>query len=66
MRTFLPYIIKSIKNYYGESRQFDLWDAKIIDIIRLTPESFNFEITTSVNTFSGPTNPPYGLKTVII
>lgn len=66
LRAFSPYISKSIENYYGEPRQFDLWDAKIINIKRLTPGSFNFEITISVNTFKGPHNPPYGLETVTI
>lgn len=66
LRILLPYIDKAIENYYGEPRQFDLWDAKIMNIKRLEPESFNFEITVSVTTFKGPHNPPYGLETVTI
>lgn len=63
---FSPYIAKAIENYYGEPRQFDLWDAKIISIKRLEPGSFYFEITISVTTFKGPHNPPYGLETTTI
>ncbi|MCW6089668.1 DUF3888 domain-containing protein [Clostridium sporogenes] len=66
MRVFSPYIAKSIENYYGEPRQFDLWDAKIINIKQLGSESFNFEIIISVTTFKGAHNPPYGLETVTI
>ncbi len=65
-RILSPYIDKAIENYYGESRQFDLWDAKITNIKRLQPGSFNFEITVSVTTFKGPHNPPYGLEIVTI
>ncbi|AVP62701.1 DUF3888 domain-containing protein [Clostridium sporogenes] len=66
IRVFSPYIAKSIENYYGEPRQFDLWDAKIINIKQLGSESFNFEIIISVTTFKGAHNPPYGLETVTI
>ncbi|MBZ1331146.1 DUF3888 domain-containing protein [Clostridium botulinum] len=66
LRVFSPYIAKAIENYYGEPRQFDLWDAKIINLKRLEPGSFNFEIKISVTTFKGPHNPPYGLETVTI
>ncbi|EJO5348326.1 DUF3888 domain-containing protein [Clostridium botulinum] len=66
LRFFSPYIAKAIENYYGEPRQLDLWDAKIINIKRLEPESFNFEITISVTTFKGAHNPPYGLETITI
>jgi len=66
LRILSPYIDKAIENYYGESRQFDLWNAKITNIKRLEPGSFNFEITVSVTTFKGPHNPPYGLETVTI
>lgn len=66
LRSFSPYIAKSIENYYGEPRQFALWDAKIINIKRLVSGPFNFEITISVTTFQGAHNPPYGLETVTI
>ena len=64
MRLLSPYIYKAIKNYYGEIRQYT--DAKIINIKRLEPGSFNFETTVSVLTFTGPHNPPYGLETITI
>lgn len=66
LSVFTPYISKAIENYYGELRQFDLWDAKIISIKRLEPGSFNFETAVSVTTFKGPHNPPYGLEVVTI
>lgn len=66
LRFSSPYIDSAIENYYGEPRQFDLWDAKIISIKRFEPESFNFETTISVTTFKGPHNPPYGLEVVTI
>lgn len=66
LTVFSPYIAKSIENYYGESRQFDLRDARIINIKRLGLGTFNFEITISVTTFKGPHNPPYGLDTATI
>ncbi|MDS1002082.1 DUF3888 domain-containing protein [Clostridium sporogenes] len=66
LRILSPYIDKAIENYYGESRQFDLWDVKITNIKRIETGSFNFEITVSVTTFKGPHNPPYGLETVTI
>lgn len=66
IRIFSPYIGKAIENYYGEPRQFDLWNAKILKINRLQQGSFNFEIKISVKTFKGPHNPPYGLETTTI
>ncbi|KZL91840.1 DUF3888 domain-containing protein [Clostridium magnum] len=66
LSVFTPYISKAIENYYGELRQFDLWDAKIISIKRLEPGTFNFETMISVATFKGPHNPPYGLEMVTI
>ncbi|WP_080490461.1 DUF3888 domain-containing protein [Clostridium sporogenes] len=38
----------------------------MINIKRLEPGSFNFEIKISVTTFKGSHNPPYGLETVTI
>lgn len=66
LRLLSPYIDKAIKDYYGEIRQYGLWNAKIIYIKRLEPGSFNFETTVSVITFTGPHNPPYGLETITI
>ncbi|MBV7273871.1 DUF3888 domain-containing protein [Clostridium sp. PL3] len=66
LRFFSPYIKSAIESYYGEPRQFDLWDAKITSIKRLEFGSFNFETTISVTTFKGPPNPPYGLDMVTI
>ncbi len=66
LSVFSPYIAKAIENYYGEPRQFDLWDAKILNIKRLNKGSFNFEIIISVTTFKGAHNPPYGLEITTI
>jgi hypothetical protein len=63
---FSPYVATAIENYYGEPRQFDLWNAKILNIKRLKKGSFNFEIIISVKTFKGAHNPPYGLETTTI
>lgn len=59
-----PYIDKSIENYYGEPRQYDYWDAKILNIKKSIYNSDNLEITVSVTTFKGAHNPPYGVETI--
>lgn len=51
---------------YVEPRQFDLWDAKILNIKRLQKASFAFQIIISVTTFIGPHKSPYGLETTIV
>lgn len=66
LRVFSPYIAKAIENYYGEPRQFDLWNAKISNIKRLHKGSFNFKIMISVTTFKGAHNSPYGLETITL
>lgn len=60
------YMIDAINNYYNESRQFDLFDAKVLNIERLRKGSFYFKITIQVVTFIGPHNPPYGIETITI
>lgn len=59
-------MIDAINNYYNESRQFDLFDAKVLNIERLRKGSFYFKITIQVVTFIGPHNPPYGIETITI
>jgi hypothetical protein len=60
-----PYISDAVDKYYGYPKQYDLWDAKILNI-RKTSESLEYEITVQVETFTGPHNPPRGIETVTI
>ncbi|EQB89535.1 hypothetical protein J2Z44_002809 [Clostridium punense] len=60
-----PYISNSVDEYYGYSKQFDLYDAKIISI-KKTPEKFEYEIIVQVETFTGAHNPPGGIETVTV
>lgn len=60
-----PYISDAVDKYYGYPKQYDLWDAKILNI-RKTSESLEYEITVKVETFTGPHNPPRGIETVTI
>ncbi|AFS77676.1 hypothetical protein Curi_c06020 [Gottschalkia acidurici 9a] len=65
--TFLSsYIADSITEYYGYSKSFDLWDAKVLSLERLEQGLYYFKIIVQVKTFQGAHNPPYGIETVTI
>ncbi|MBT2667406.1 DUF3888 domain-containing protein [Bacillus sp. ISL-4] len=59
-----PYISEEVVNYYGYYKQYGLFDAKIIRIIRQSEGSFSFRVTVQVNTFEHAHNPPYGKETI--
>jgi hypothetical protein len=56
---------KAVDEYYGESRMFDLYDAKIIEINPLKEgERFSSKIKVQVFTYVGAHNPPHGIETI--
>ncbi|MFF2458718.1 DUF3888 domain-containing protein [Peribacillus simplex] len=59
-----PYISEEVVNYYGYYKQYGLFDAKIIRIIRQSEGSFSFSVTVQVITFEHAHNPPYGKETI--
>ncbi|MFE5429307.1 DUF3888 domain-containing protein [Peribacillus simplex] len=59
-----PYISEEVVNYYGYYKQYGLFDAKIIRIIRQSEGSFSFRVTVQVITFEHAHNPPYGKETI--
>ena len=59
-----PYISEEVVNYYGYYKQYGLFDAKIIRIIRQSEGSFSFTVTVQVITFEHAHNPPYGKETI--
>ncbi|WP_260285079.1 DUF3888 domain-containing protein [Peribacillus aracenensis] len=58
------YISEEVVNYYGYYKQYGLFDAKIIRIIRQSEGSFSFRVTVQVITFEHAHNPPYGKETI--
>lgn len=60
-----PYISSEVEKYYGYSKGFDLFDAKIISI-KKTPEKFEYEIKVQVETFTGAHNSPRGIETITV
>ncbi|ARU60404.1 hypothetical protein CBW65_04475 [Tumebacillus avium] len=61
-----PYISEATKQYYGEVRQYGLFDAKILDIQKDPEQSFNYKVRVQIKTFIGAHNPPEGLDTLTI
>lgn len=62
-----PTIQRAVDKYYGGiSRQYGLYDAKLVDIVTASPGQFHFLVTVQVTTFTGAHNPPYGIETIII
>lgn len=64
LTTLSPHITKAILNYYGEPKQYGLYDAKILNIKRLDEGSFVFDVIVQIKTFEHAHNPPYGLETI--
>jgi hypothetical protein len=68
LTTLNPYIYEAVQDYYeqmGEqSRSYDLYDAKILQLHRERPGEFSFFIVIQINTFVGPHNPPYGIEII--
>lgn len=58
---FMPCISDAVKQYYGESRQYD--NARILSV---KPKFFAHEIVVEVETFAGAHNPPYGIETITL
>jgi hypothetical protein len=60
LATLSPYISNAVTGYYGEIRQYGLYDAEILNIDRLSEGSYSFKVKVLVKTFVGAHNPPYG------
>ncbi|TKC15661.1 DUF3888 domain-containing protein [Robertmurraya kyonggiensis] len=60
-----PHITEQVNNYYGEYKQFGLYDAQILSINRESEGSYSFKINVQVETFEHAHNPPYGKETII-
>ncbi|MBK3496322.1 DUF3888 domain-containing protein [Viridibacillus sp. YIM B01967] len=64
LTTLDPYITEGIEQYYGYSKQYGLYDAKIISIKRNSDGGFDFTVKVLVTTFEAAHNPPYGKETM--
>ncbi|MCJ8007156.1 DUF3888 domain-containing protein [Lederbergia wuyishanensis] len=62
--TLEPSIEKEIINYYGYHKQYGLYDAKILRIIREHEGGFSFIAKVQVKTFEHAHDPPYGKETM--
>lgn len=63
LTTLDPSIQKEIINYYGYPKQYGLYDAKILSIIRHEGQ-FGFIAKVQVTTFEHAHDPPYGKETM--
>ena len=63
LTTLEPSIQKEIINYYGYPKQYGLYDAKILSIIRHEGQ-FSFIAKIQVTTFEHAHDPPYGKETM--
>lgn len=61
-----PNVMETITEYYGEPRQLDLSNAKVLDIKRTKEESFYFIVTIRVRTCDRGRNPKYGVETITL
>lgn len=61
-----PYVTEAVDKYYGEIKQFDLTNAKILNIIKPNKEVAEYYIVVQVETFTGAHNPPRGIETITI
>ena len=64
LTTLEPSIQKEIINYYGYPKQYGLYDAKILSIIREPEGQFSFTVKVQVTTFEHAHDPPYGKETM--
>jgi hypothetical protein len=64
LTTLNPYIGQAVIKYYGESKQYGLYDAKILNIERPHEGGFTFKVKVQVTTFEHAHSPPYGIETV--
>lgn len=55
-----PSIDQAVRNVYGEPKQYDLFNAKIVKIERPQAGGFHFIVTVTIQTFEGAHSPPYG------
>ncbi|MFD2614351.1 DUF3888 domain-containing protein [Paenibacillus gansuensis] len=60
------YISNAVTEYYGEPRQYGLYDAEIVRIERDQPGGFSFRVYVVVKTFVGAHNPPYGEDSITL
>lgn len=64
LTTLAPSIEKEIVNYYGYLKQYGLYDAKILSIVREHEGEFSFIAKVQVTTFEHAHDPPYGEETM--
>ncbi|MGE7946254.1 DUF3888 domain-containing protein [Lysinibacillus sp. NPDC093688] len=59
-----PSIDKEIIHYYGYRKQYGLYDAEILSIIRKHEGQFSFITEVQITTFEHAHDPPYGKETM--
>ena len=59
-----PHASEVIRSQLGADRSYNLTDAKIIKIDRLSEGSFDFNVTVQYRTYTGAHNPPESLATI--
>ncbi|MGE7919370.1 DUF3888 domain-containing protein [Viridibacillus sp. NPDC093762] len=64
LTTLDPSIQKEIINYYGYLKQYGLYDAKILSIIREPEGQFSFIVKVQVTTFEHALDPPFSKETM--
>lgn len=64
LSTLNPAISKEIQKFYQTSKQYGLYDAKIVHIQRVEEGGFNCIVKVQVMTFEHAHNPPYGTDTI--
>lgn len=64
LTTLSPFISDQVNNYYDEFKQFGLYDAQILSIVREREGGYSFKVKVQVETFEHAHNPPYGKETI--
>jgi len=57
-----PFIEKEIDHYYGYPKQYDLYDVKILKIVK--ESQFSFKVSVEVTTFEHAHSPPYSKEII--
>lgn len=59
-------IDRVIKDYYDEKREYNLFDASVLNIVKPEYQGWGtHDITVQVYTFSGAHNPPYATEIMV-
>ncbi|ENH97721.1 hypothetical protein J416_04116 [Gracilibacillus halophilus YIM-C55.5] len=62
LQIMFPYIDNAVKNFYKKSfKNKNYYGGEILE---LKKEDDSYHLTISIQTFTGPHNPPYGLETI--